>query len=181
MKLLKATKLDFRRITQFYQDVIAHTEHMDIYARWVYGQHPTDELIRRYIQENTMYYCGEGGTIVSAVAVTQQGEDYHDVMWSIPLEDAEVSVVHLLCVASEWQKQGVAFETMTLVAELSRKMGKKSVRLDALACNTPAQRLYESLGFQRRDQRRWYADNVGWAEFFLYELVLGDTYTPLEI
>ena len=47
------------------------------------------------------------------------------------------------------------------------------MRLDTLACNTPAQRLYESLGFQKRDQRRWYADNVGWADFFLYELILG--------
>ena len=174
--MLKATELDFQRITQFYQDVIAHTEHMDTYARWVYGQHPTDELIRKYIQEDAMYYCEEGGIIVSAVAVTQQGEDYHDAMWSIPLEDAEVSVVHLLCVAPEWQKQGVAFGTMTHVIELSRKMGKKAVRLDALACNTPAHRLYASLGFQRRDRRRWYADNVGWAQFFLYELVLGNTH-----
>ena len=46
MKLVKATEQDFQRITQFYRDVIAHTEHMDIYARWIYGQHPTDDMIQ---------------------------------------------------------------------------------------------------------------------------------------
>lgn len=172
MKLVKAAEQDFQRITQFYQNVIAQTEHMERYARWVYGQHPTDEMIWGYIRSGAMYCCEKDGSVISAVAVTQQGEDYHGAAWSILPYDDEVSVVHLLCVAPELQKQGVAHETMGLVTELSREMGKKAVRLDALACNAPAHRLYESLGFQKRDQRRWYADNVGWTDFFLYELVL---------
>ena len=61
--------------------------------------------------------------------------------------------------------------TMEQIMVLSREMGKKAVRLDALVCNIPAHQLYESLGFQKRDQRRWYADNVGQTDFFLYELV----------
>lgn len=172
MKLRKATAKDFQRITQFYRDVIAHTEHMDTHARWVYGQHPTDDLIQSYIHAGAMYCCEKDGAMISAVAVTQQGEDYHGAAWSRALGDDEVCVVHLLCVAPKLQKQGIARETMGLVTELSRRMGKKAVRLDALACNTPAHRLYESLGFRKRDQRRWYAENVGWTDFFLYELVL---------
>lgn len=172
MKLVKATEQDFQRITQFYRDVIAHTEHIGLYARWVYGQHPTDEMIQQYIQIDAMYYCEKDGSILSAVAVTQQGEEYHGVAWAFPLGDDEVSVVHLLCVAPKLQKQGVARETMGLVIELSREMNKKAVRLDALACNIPAHRLYESLGFQKRDQRQWYADNVGWTDFLLYESIL---------
>ena len=170
MKLVKATEQEFQRITQFYRDVIAHTEHMGLYARWVYGQHPTDEIIQQYIQTDAMYYCEKDGAILSAAAVTPQGEEYHGAAWAFPLGDDEVSVVHLLCVAPELQKQGVARETMGLVIELSRERNKKAVRLDALACNIPAHRLYESLGFQKRDQRRWYADNVGWTDFCLYEM-----------
>lgn len=179
MKLVKAAEQDFQRITRFYRDVIAHTEHMGLYARWIYGQHPTDEMIQGYIRNGAMYYCEKDGSIISAVAVTQQGEDYHGAAWSISLRDDEVSVIHLLCVAPKLQKQGVARETMELVTELSREMNKKAVRLDALACNTPARRLYESLGFQQRDQRRWYADNVGWTDFLLYEFVLREhIYSP---
>ena len=172
MKLVQATKQDFQRITRFYRDVIARTEHMDTYARWIYGQHPTDEMIRRYIQANAMYYCEKDGSILSAVAVTQQGEEYHGAEWSASLEDDEVSVVHLLCVAPEWQGKGIARDTMGRIIELSREMGKRAVRLDALACNTPTHRLYAFLGFQKRAQRRWYADNVGWTDFFLYEFIL---------
>lgn len=171
MKLVKATEQDFQRIPRFYRDVIAHTEHMDTYARWVYGQHPTDEMIRQYIQTGAMYYSEKDGSILSAAAVTPQTEDYHGATWSVPLEDDDVSVVHLLCVAPEWQGKGIARMTMQQIMMRSRETGKKAVRLDALACNTPAHRLYESLGFQKRDQRRWYADNVGWTDFFLYEFV----------
>lgn len=172
MNLTIATMSDFMRLSQFYRNVIAYTEDMDIYARWVYGQHPTDEMILSYIQKGAMYYCEKEGAILSALALTPQAEDYHDAAWSISPEDDEVSVVHLLCVAPEWQGQGVARETMRKIMEQNRETGKKAVRLDALACNTPAHQLYESLGFQKRDQRRWYADNVGWTDFFLYELVL---------
>ena len=171
MKLVKATEQDFQRIPRFYRDVIAHTEHMDTYARWVYGQHPTDEMIRQYIQTGAMYYSEKDGSILSAAAVTPQTEDYHGATWSVPLEDDDVSVVHLLCVAPEWQGKGIARMTMQQIMIRSRETGKKAVRLDALACNTPAHRLYESLGFQKRDQLRWYAANVGWTDFFLYEFV----------
>ena len=172
MKLVQAAEQDFQRITRFYRDVIAHTEHMDTRARWVYGKHPTDEMIQSYIRKGAMYYTEKEGCILSAAAVTPQAADYHDSAWSVSLEDDEVSVVHLLCVAPEWQGKGVARMTMRQIMALSREMGKKAVRLDALACNTPAHRLYESLGFQKRDQRRWYADNVGWMDFFLYESII---------
>lgn len=81
-------------------------------------------------------------------------------------------MIHLLCVAPEAQRQGFARETMGLIIKRSREIGKKAVRLDSLASNTPAHQLYESLGFQKRDQRRWYAKNTGWTDFYLYELCI---------
>lgn len=175
MELIRAAINDFDRLTDFYRDVILHTENMDIYAKWVYGQHPTDKMIRKYIREGAMYFCEKDGSIISAVAVTAyQGEDYHDIDWALHLSDDEAAVVHILCVGPKLQKQGIAKETMRLIIELSRRMSKKAVRLDALSCNTPAHRLYEELGFCRKGQKRWYADNVGWIDFYLYELVLSN-------
>lgn len=173
MELIRASENDFDRLTEFYRDVILHMENMDIYAKWVYGQHPTDEMIMGYIKEGAMYFCENDGSIISAVAVTPyQGEDYHDTEWSVVSADDEVSVVHILCVDPKLQKQGIARKTMELVIQMSRKMGKKAVRLDALSCNTPAHRLYSSLGFEKKGQQQWYADNVGRTDFFLFELIL---------
>ena len=173
MELLKASSKDFNELIRFYRNVILNTKDMDTYAKWEYGKHPTDDMILGYIRTGAMYFCKKEGEIIAAVAVTPfQGEDYHDTLWSISLKDSEVSVVHILCVDPKLQKQGIAREIMEHIIECSRKQGKKAVRLDALSCNTPAHRLYEGLGFERKSIRRWYAENVGWTDFFLFELPL---------
>ena len=172
MKLIQATKQDFERVAGFYRDAVARTAHMDVFARWVYGKHPTDAMLRGYIESGALQIGEQDGSLVSAVAVTPQSSDYHDTQWALPLADDEVAVVHLLCVFPDSQGKGIGRETMQQVIAHSRAAGKRAVRLDALTSNTPAHRLYESLGFCWRGQQRWHTDNVGWADFFLYELVL---------
>ena len=81
-------------------------------------------------------------------------------------------MVHILCVAPEFQKKGIAARTMRDVIEMSRESGKKAVRLDAMKCNTPARRLYESLGFSTAAERNWHTPNAGLTDFVLYELEL---------
>lgn len=170
LKLIQAAECDFKRITDFYKFVIENTETMPVCCRWIYGLHPTDELIHRYIRERAMYYTGEDGDILSAVAVLPyQEEDYHDVRWSAETDDKDVATVHILCVNPEYQKKGIARQTMDTVTEAVSKSGKKAIRLDALESNLPAQRLYESMGFVRRDCKHWYACNIGWTNFVLYE------------
>ena len=71
-----------------------------------------------------------------------------------------------------FQGLGYAKEIMKDVMELAKGRGLKAVRLDALACNIPAHRLYMSLGFKKMDERRWYADNTGWIDFYLFEYLL---------
>ena len=43
------------------------------------------------------------------------------------------------------------------------------IRLDALASNTPAHRIYERLGFEYRGKQHLYAENTGWTDFFFFE------------
>ena len=47
--MIQAAENDFDRLVRFYRDAIDRTENMKLYGRWVYGQHPTDEMIRKYI------------------------------------------------------------------------------------------------------------------------------------
>ena len=55
---------------------------------------------------------------------------------------------------------------------IARKAGKKALRLDALASNTPAHRLYAKKGFAYRGKKNLYAENTGWTDFFFFELEL---------
>ena len=52
---------------------------------------------------------------------------------------------------------------------LAQEKGKKAIRLDALASNTPGHRLYERLGFEFRGKRLLYAENTGWTYFYFFE------------
>lgn len=112
---------------------------MELYAHWIYGLHPSDEMILGYISPGNMFFSELDGKIASAVAVvSRQEKEYHDVPWKMNPADDEVSVVHILCVAPEFQKKGIAARTMRAIIEMSRESGKKAVHLDALKCNTPA-------------------------------------------
>ena len=168
--LMKANTEDYNRIVEFYKYVIDNTASMEECGRWIYGQHPTDEMILSYIDGGYMYYAEENENLIAAVAVTPfQGEDYHPVKWSADLRDDEVAVVHILCVDPKRQKCGLAKEIMNEIINVSKESNKKAVRLDALCCNKPAHRLYETIGFKKCGTQNWFASNTGWIDFFLYE------------
>jgi hypothetical protein len=41
---------DFETVKSKYIDVIENTPDIEKYARWIYGKHPTDEMIKTYIE-----------------------------------------------------------------------------------------------------------------------------------
>ena len=169
----RCTLDDLSGLLNFYQLVINETEDMAVYARWVYGQHPTEKMITDYVRQGNMYCSENGSEMTAAVAVTlYQTGDYHGIDWQASLKDDEVAVVHILAVNPRFRKRGCAKAIMREVISLANSKRLKAVRLDALACNTPAHRLYESLGFQKRDVRHWYAENTGWFDFYLFEYLL---------
>lgn len=161
---------DFDEIRKKYIEVIENTANMDVYARWKYGQHPTDEMLRAYINRGEMYGYMEEEKIAGMVALTMcQDADYEHVQWGRELSNEDVLVIHILAVCPDYQKKGIAGKIVLEAIELAKKNGKKAVRLDALATNKPAQHLYESLGFAYRGKRNLYAENTGWTDFLYYE------------
>lgn len=173
MRLIKSNADDLGRLTEFYKYVIDNTVHMKQYCGWIYGLHPSDDMIRSYIDDGNMYHSEDSGAITAAVALTPyQGPDYHEVSWDIVAADNEVYVVHILCVSPDIQQSGAGREIMNEAIRMAREAGMKAVRLDALNINLPAHRLYEGLGFKKTGELKMYAANLGWADFWMYELIL---------
>ena len=54
---------DLAMVREKYIEVIEHTKDMNIHARWIYGQHPSDTLIQTYIDRKesnpSRYACIE--------------------------------------------------------------------------------------------------------------------------
>ena len=168
--LYQATIEEYDSIIAFYDDVIERTPDVRKYARWQKGKHPTADGIRAYIEEESMYLYKEQGTIVGAMAVTMyQGEDYHAIEWSRQVPDNEVAVIHILAVSPDRQGTGIGSKMVREAIELAKAKCMKAIRLDALATNAPAHKLYESQGFEYRGKQNLYAENTGWTDFFFFE------------
>lgn len=168
--LQKANANDYSRIVEFYKYVAENTPNMAIYGRWIYGIYPTSTIIKSYIDGGFMYYVEDDNKIVAAVAITPfQTKDYHGISWSKEFNDNEVTVIHVLCVDPTLQQKGYAQKVVEEVVTNAKENGQKSVRLDALSCNIPAHKLYEKVGFKKCDVKKWYADNTGWIDFYLFE------------
>lgn len=164
---------DFAMVREKYIEVIKHTKNMNTHAIWIYGKHPTDEMIRSYMNKKEMYLYMDEQNVAGMAAITMyQGEDYHEIIWSQNLNDDEVASLHILTVAPEYQGKGVSKRMMAEIISLVKKKGKKAIRLDALASNIPAQRLYKNIGFKYRGKQNRFAENTGWTDFLYYELPL---------
>ena len=171
MKIELATIQEYESVIAFYDDVTARTPEMAVYARWSKGKHPTEEGIRAYIDEGSMYLYKEGNVIIGAVAVTMyQGEDYHAIEWSQQVADDKAAVIHILAVSPDYQGKGIGSEMVREAINLAKEKGMQAIRLDALASNTPAHRMYERLGFEYRGKQHLYAENTGWTDFYFFEL-----------
>ena len=172
MRIETATEEDFDSLIAFYDDVMERTPEIAIYARWQKGKHPTIEGIKAYIDEGSMYLYKENGIIAGAMAVTMyQGVDYHVIGWSQNVADNEVAVIHILAVSPDKQGIGIGSEMIREAIRLARVSGMKAIRLDALASNTPAHRIYERLGFLYKGKQHLYAENTGWTDFYFFEYV----------
>jgi len=98
-----------------------------------------------------------------------QGEDYHAIEWSRNVADEEVAVIHILAVSPDKQGAGIGSMMVLEAIRLAHNNGMKSIRLDALASNTPAHKIYERLGFEYRGKQHLYAENTGWMDFYFFE------------
>lgn len=173
MKLQRVEVNEFSGILEVYMDIIDKTTDMEKHACWKKGLHPTDAAIMEYIKRGSMYKYITDDNIAGVLVITMnQDEDYHEIDWGIDTKDSDVAVVHLLGVNPKYQKKGIGSTMIEETIEFARLLGKKAVRLDALASNTPAQHMYQKTGFMYRGKRNQYADNTGWTDFYFYEHIL---------
>lgn len=170
MELVQAKPEDFHKLREAYKDVINRTEGVKETTRWVYGKHPTDEMIQGYIDSGYMYIYTDGDRIAGMMAVTPSNDEvYHQIEWKQKVSDEEVSVVHILAVTPDYQGYGLGDVMVSLAVALALRNHCKSIRLDSLASNTPAHHLYKKHGFEFRGKLNLMAQNTGWTDFYFYE------------
>ena len=173
MQLIPAE--DFDAVKELYIDVISNTPRIGQYARWVYGQHPDDALLRWYMERGEMYVLTDGNRNAGAVAVVMhQDHDYETVPWTKALANDQVAALHMLAVSPDYRGKSVGKTIVEKAAEAALANGKKALRLDTLKTNLPAQRLYQRTGFTCVGGQSLFLENLGWLDFLYYEKILQD-------
>ena len=173
LKMRIAAKKDYGAARDFYYSLIDGFERMEYSPGWKKGVYPTDEYLFECI-ENGELYIGEtkGNTAACMVINHKYNDGYKKVRWSVQAEDSELFVIHILGVSPLYSGKGIAKLMVQKAIEIAREQKIKTIRLDVLAGNIPAEKVYTKMGFRYLETVQMYYDDTGWTSYKLFELIL---------
>lgn len=168
-----AKKSDFNAVVGFYHSLIDALGDNVHFLRWEKDVHPSREELAEAISGSELYIGEADGRIAACMVVNHHGDGYDQVKWMEDLPKERCYVIHLLAVHPDYSGRGYAKKMVRFAFGLAKENHIRSIRLDVLKGNKPADHLYISLGFRQVDRIRLYYSCTGWADFNLYEYLIG--------
>lgn len=205
MIIEKATVKDIDELEKMYYDVTEHLENTINYPAWINGLYPTRATFEDAVRRGTMYVareesgaagdsadspgcncisgcsdCSERSGFESRITAgmvlkSEEEPEFDGVKWQVEADAAETYALCTLAVALDCGGRGIAEKMVRVALDLAQLNGKKAVRLDVTAINTPAIKLYEKLGFKyigEIDEGEEYEKEYGERLFYLYEKLI---------
>ncbi len=175
MELFCATPNEYEAIRDFYYDLIDAMDSYEYSALWQKDIYPSQEFLKNAIKNHEIYFAKDesvGAITVCMVVNHNYNEGYKTVRWSLDATDEELLVIHTLGVADQYAGNGLAKQAVTEVINMAKEQGIKTIRMDVLEHNIPAQRAYERLGFKCVETINMYYDDTGWTNFMMYEYLI---------
>ncbi len=173
MEIKAATLEDYPRVRDFYYSLIDAMEEAEYKPGWERDVYPTREFLLDSIENSQLFYMElEEGIAACMVVNNKYNDGYKKVRWSVEAADDELFVVHALGVHPAYGGRGFAKMMVKYVIDLARKNKIKTIRLDVLGGNVPAERAYTKMGFQYLETLKMFYEDTGWTDYMVYELVL---------
>ncbi len=161
---------EYTEVKAFYDDLIDAMENAEFKPGWEKDVYPSREMLEQALQAGELYIGREDGKIVACMIVNHQyNEGYHQVKWSVDVPDEKLLVIHALGVHPANGGRGLAKELVGHVIDLARKQGIKTIRLDVLGGNVPAEKAYTKMGFRYLQTLRMFYEDTGWTDYLAYE------------
>ena len=169
----RANKNSYGEVRCFYHSLIDSLNPAQRYVGWKKDIYPSPAFLRSAIDDGDLYVCRDEDRIAGAMVLNHAyNESYKNCCWQIAADDSEILVIHALGVHPGFQGKGFAKAMVRKAIAIAEEAGMKAIRLDVLAGNIPAEKLYQGMGFQYLTSVQMYYEDTGWTAFKLYEYVL---------
>lgn len=168
-----ADSRDYKNVRAFYDVLIDAMADAEYKPGWEKDIYPTQAFLIGSIEKGELYLGEMDGQLVSCMVVNHEYNDgYREIHWSVEAEDAELLVIHALGVSPAVSGKGIAKQMVQQVLRMAREGSVKTIRLDVLEGNLPAEKAYTGMGFQYLDTIQMFYEDTGWTNYQLFELVL---------
>lgn len=173
LQIRTADGRDYSNIRDFYYSLIDAMEDAEYKPGWEKDIYPTQEFLIRSIESNELYIGEMDGQIVSCMVVNHEYNDgYKDIQWSVEVKDSELLVIHALGVNSMFSGKGIAKQMVQQVIKIAHENNIKTIRLDVLEGNIPAEKAYTKMGFIYLDTIQMFYEDTGWTNYKLFEFIV---------
>lgn len=173
IQIEKGSYRDLEDIEKLYNDTASYLEAHINFPGWKSGVYPAREDAEKALSENTLFIVKENEQIIGSFILRNKPEDgYKLADWGINLDYDKIYVIYTLVVHPSSQMRGIGKKVIEYIIDLSRKEQMKAIRLDVVANNLPAIRLYEKAGFQYIATVDLGYSMFGLDAFALYQMLL---------
>lgn len=173
MNIRKAKKVELNKVVEFYHQLIDDMQDDPYHPAWEKDIYPTSSYLKESISDGELFIMTDDNKIIASVVLNHKHvEQYNDATWLVDAASSELLVIHLLGIGKDYQKKGLAKELVNFAINFAKENKLKTIRLDAMKVNLPAQRLYTGMGFKFIAEMTIFYEDTRLAEFLLYEYPL---------
>lgn len=164
---------DYIRVRDFYYSLIDAMENARYKPGWKRDVYPTSEFLKNSVENGELYIGEIDGVTASCMVLNHECNDgYKSVKWSVDAEKSELLVIHALGVHPDYSGKGIAKQMVQNALETARKNKIKTIRLDVLDGNLPAEKVYTKMGFVYRDTVTMFYEDTGFTSYKLFEYIV---------
>ena len=173
LQIRTAKNDEYSKVRDFYYLLIDAMKDAKYKPGWERDIYPTQEFLIRSIENNELYVGETDGQLVSCMVVNHEYNDgYKGIRWSVEADDSELFAIHALGVHPDFSGMGIAKQMVQEVIELAHKNQIKTIRLDVLGGNLPAEKAYTKMGFLYLDTIQMFYEDTGWTDYKLFEYIV---------
>lgn len=148
LKFYKAEVSEVNEILDLYNELLDDLESNINYPKWTKGYYPNLSYLLESAKKGELFIVRDRDKIVSSVILNNKCiKDYDNVDWTFSIDIDNLLYMHTFAIRNNLRGKGLGKEVLDLIIDYCKKNNIKSLRLDTIKGNIPAEHFYSKNGF----------------------------------